>query len=167
MATQRPLVLITGGSGFIGSQTVQSFLQHGYRVRLAGRNESTCRRFLATHKDHKDQIETIVVPDITTPNAFDAAAIGVDGVIHMASPFTHNVEDIERDLIVPAVNGTLEILKSTHRHAPQVKRVVLTSSFAAINDFSKGLRPGHVYDENQWNPITYEEAKNNPRVAYA
>ena len=102
--------------------------------------------------------------DIAAPNAFDAAVIGVDGIVHMASPFTHNVE---RDLIIPAVNGTTEILKSTYKHAPQVKRVVLTSSFAAINDFSKGLRPGHVYDESQWNPVTYEEAKDNPRVAYA
>ncbi|KXS94701.1 hypothetical protein AC578_10372 [Pseudocercospora eumusae] len=165
MATPKPLVLITGGFGFIGSQTVENFLQIGYRVRLAGHNELTCRRFLATHKDHKDQTETIILPYITALNAFGEAVIGVDGVVHMASSLTHNVEDIERGLIVPAGNGTLEILESTHRHAPRVKHVVLTSSFAALNDFSTGLRPRRIYDKNQWNPITHEKAKSNPRVA--
>ncbi|KAK4506677.1 hypothetical protein PRZ48_000410 [Zasmidium cellare] len=167
MSTAKPLLLITGASGFIGSQTVAAFLRHGYRVRLAGRNESTCSRMQSTHKAHAAQIETTIVPDITNPGAFDTAVKGVDGVIHMASPFTHKIEDNERDLIIPAVKGTEGILQSVYRFAPGVKRIVLTSSFAAINDFSKGLRPGHVYEETQWNPITYQEAKEDSKgLAY-
>lgn len=161
-------ILITGASGFVGSRTVDNFLRHGYRVRLAGRNASTCQRMLATHASYEEMVETIVVPDITTSGAFDDAVLGVHGVVHMASPFVHGVEDNERDLIVPAINGTKAILQSTHRFAPEVKRVVVTSSFAAINDFSKGLRAGHVYDETQWNPLTYEQTKADTRgLAYA
>ena len=167
MSSSKSLILITGGSGFIGSRTVDNFLRHGYKVRLAGRNESTCQRMLATHKKHASSVETAIVPDITTPGAFDTAVRGVTGVIHMASPFTHDIQDNERDLIIPAVKGTEGILQSVAKFAPEVKRVVLTSSFAAINDFSKGLRPGHVYDETQWNPITYKEAAEDTKgLAY-
>lgn len=67
-----------------------------------------------------------------------------------------------------AINGTLSILKSIVAHAPRVKRVVLTSSFAAVIDFSKSMAPGHVYDESQWNPISYKKAANNmPGPGYA
>ncbi|KAF2171175.1 hypothetical protein M409DRAFT_18292 [Zasmidium cellare ATCC 36951] len=168
MATQKPLILVTGASGFIGSHTVNNFLRHGYRVCLAGRNESTCKRLLKTHAAHSTQLETTVVPDITVPGAFDTAVKGVSGVIHMASPFTYAIQDNERDLIIPAVKGAEGILQSTYRFAPDVKRVVLPSSFAALNDFGKGLRPGHVYDETQWNPITYQETKEDTKgLAYA
>lgn len=168
MATKNPLILITGASGFIGSHTVDNFLRHGYRVRLTGRNESTCQRLRATHAARAAQVETTIVPDITTSGAFDEAVRGVDGVVHMASPFTYKISDNERDLIIPAVKGAEGILQSTHRHAPGVKRVVLTSSFAAINNFFEGLRPGHIYDETQWNPITYQQTKEDTKgLAYA
>lgn len=163
------LILITGASGYVGSQTVAAFLARGYRVRLAGRNQSSCDRMVKIHAANKDKIETINVGNITDPHTFDKAVIGVDGVIHMASPFTYAVEDTEKDLIIPAVDGTLRILESIRDHAPQVSRLVLTSSFAAIVDLSKGLWPGHVYDHNQWNPQTYKnvkEAKQAPAYAY-
>ncbi|KAE8388976.1 hypothetical protein BDV23DRAFT_184828 [Aspergillus alliaceus] len=86
----------------------------------------------------------------------------------MASPFTDKITDNEKDLIVPAINGTKGILQSTVSFAPKVKRVVLTSSFASIADFSKGLRPGHVYEESQWSPLTYQGTKDGNRgLAYA
>jgi len=68
------------------------------------------------------------------------------------------VEDNERDLLDPAIKGTTSILTAIHQHNPHVKRVVITSSFAAINDLDKGLRPGYTYTEKDWNPVTYETA---------
>ncbi len=166
MTDTRPLSLITGGSGYIGAHTVDNFLRHGYCVRLTGRS-SSCKQMLATHHHYRDVIETVIVPDITTPGAFDSAVQGVDGVIHLASPFFHNFKDVEKEMLLPAINGTTEILKSVANHAPKVKRVVMTSSIAAIADFSKGLWPGHVYEESQWSPVTLESAKQNPSSAYA
>ena len=165
----KSLILLTGGSGFIGSHTVATFLSSGYRVRVAGRNQKTLDSILAVHRAHRESLETVEVADITKPGAFDKAVNGVDGVIHMASPFTFDIKDAETDLILPAINGTLRVLEAVVKFAPQVKRVVLTSSFAAIADFSKQFWPDHVYNESQWNPMTYEEAKNCgiPGLSYA
>jgi nucleoside-diphosphate-sugar epimerase len=66
----------------------------------------------------------------------------------------------------PAIIGTTGILKAIKKNAPSVKHVVITSSFAAIIDPSKGLNPGHVYSEKDWNPITLEEATLNPSNGY-
>lgn len=163
-----PLILVTGGTGFIGNHTVSQFLSNGYRVRATARNQSSCNRLADIHKSQKDSLETQIVPDITVPGAFDEAVKGVDGVVHMASPFTYKITDNETDLIIPAIRGTQGILQSTAAFAPQVKRVVLTSSFAAVADFAKGPRPGHVYDESQWNPMSYQDATDDKRgLAYA
>jgi nucleoside-diphosphate-sugar epimerase len=87
-------------------------------------------------------------------------------VIHTASPFHFNVTDTKKDLLDPAIIGTTGILKAIKAHAPGVKRVVITSSFASIVDGSKGTRPGYVYSEKDWNPVTPEEAVQNPSNGY-
>lgn len=86
-------------------------------------------------------------------------------MIHTASPFHYNVEDNKRDLIDPAVNGTTGILKAIHKSAPSVKRVVITSSFAAMSRYTN---PPRVYTEEIWNDMTLEDALNstNPQMAY-
>jgi nucleoside-diphosphate-sugar epimerase len=69
-------------------------------------------------------------------------------------------------LLDPAVIGTTGVLSSIKKHAPSVKRVVITSSFASIVEPSKGFWPGHVYSEDDWNPITVEEAMESPAAGY-
>ena len=69
-----------------------------------------------------------------------------------------NVENNERDLLNPAINGTTSVLTSIHQHAPNIKRVVITSSFASIVDMDKNPRPGYTYTEKDWNPVTYATA---------
>ena len=69
------------------------------------------------------------------------------------------VENNERDLLDPAIKGTTSILGAVKAHAPQVKRIVITSSFAAIVDPTQGTRPGYTYSEKDWNPVTYDQAK--------
>jgi len=89
-------------------------------------------------------------------------------VIHTASPFVTTVEDNEHDLLNPAIKGTEGILKSIKANNPNIKRVVITSSFASIADLSKGARVGYTYTEKDWNPVTYEDAKaaENGSIAY-
>jgi nucleoside-diphosphate-sugar epimerase len=80
-----------------------------------------------------------------------------------------NVEDNERDLLRPAIDGTTSVLTSIQKHAPNVKRVVITSSFASIIDMDKGVRPGYTYTEKDWNPVTYATAsdpKTDGGIAY-
>jgi nucleoside-diphosphate-sugar epimerase len=81
-------------------------------------------------------------------------------VIHTASPYLVNVDNNERDLLNPAINGTTSVLTSIQQHAPNIKRVVITSSFASIVDMDKNPRPGYTYTEKDWNPVTYATAAN-------
>jgi nucleoside-diphosphate-sugar epimerase len=110
----------------------------------------------------------VVVKEIGAEGAFDEAVKAdppFDAVIHTASPYHYNVQDNKRDMIDPAVNGTTGILRAIDESAKQVKRVVITSSFAAM---SNPTSPPAVYTEEAWNPMTMEEslATTNPQVAY-
>jgi nucleoside-diphosphate-sugar epimerase len=165
--TQKGLILVTGATSFVGTHVIKQFLQNGYHVRGQARSENSAKKVYKAFPDAGDALTTVIVPDITAPNAFDEAVKGVAGVIHTASPFVLQVQDNERDLLDPAVKGTMRLLEAVAAHAPQVKRVVITSSFASILDPAQGHRPGYTYTEKDWNPVTYEEAKAGPGpVAY-
>lgn len=82
-------------------------------------------------------------------------------MLHTASPFHYNVQDPVKDFLDPAIKGTTSILKAVKAYAPTVKRVVITSSYAAIVNVK-----GHpkVYSEKVWNPVTWEEAMDHSQV---
>lgn len=84
-----------------------------------------------------------------------------DYVLHTASPFHFNVQDPVKDFLDPAIKGTTGILKAIKEYAPTVKRVVITSSFAAIVN---GKQHPKVYSEKEWNPVTWEEALDHSQV---
>ena len=86
-----------------------------------------------------------------------------DYVIHTASPYSFKVEDPVRDFLDPAIKGTTGILKSIKAHGPSVKRVVITSSSAAILN---PLKHEKVYDESKWAPFTWDDAIANPQFGY-
>lgn len=66
----------------------------------------------------------------------------------------------------PAINGTTSILEATQKYNSAVSRVVVTSSFASVLDPMQGQRPGYVYTEADWNPVTVEQANSSPVMAY-
>ena len=159
-------ILVTGASGFVATQVISAFLSAGYHVRGTVRSESKAQSTAAIFPSFQSRLSFVVVPDIVAPGAFDEAVKGVDGVVHTASPFVVQVKDNKRDLLDPAINGTLNILQAIQKHAPNVKRLVVTSSFASILDLSKGNRPGYTYSEKDWNPATYEEAVKSDNGAF-
>ena len=155
-------VLITGASGFVAAWVVREFLEHGYHVIGTVRSQDKAEAVRKQHPEqYADKLDFRIVGDIAEPDAFDEAVKDVDGVIHTASPFVLEVKDNEKDLLIPALHGTQGVLKSIKKNNPNVKRVVVTSSFAAILDMDKGPRPDHTYSEADWNPATYDSAKNN------
>jgi nucleoside-diphosphate-sugar epimerase len=87
----------------------------------------------------------------------------MDGIIHTASPFHMNFSD-PQELLGPAIHGTEGLLNAIVKLAPRVKRVVITSSFAAIVNPEKGNWPGHVYSEEDWNPMTMEQALHGDKM---
>ncbi|PPJ59714.1 hypothetical protein CBER1_10801 [Cercospora berteroae] len=160
----RSMVLFTGGTGFVATWVITQFLTSGYRVRTTVRTPAIGDKVMKTHAKVEQHLEYAVVYDITKLGAFDEAVKGVDGVVHTASPCGPIGEDDERDLLRPAIEGTKSNLRSVAENAPQVEKVVITSSFAAILDPKQGLHAGHTYSEKDWCSLTYEEAKTGDAV---
>ncbi|KAH8807423.1 hypothetical protein F5884DRAFT_703502 [Xylogone sp. PMI_703] len=159
MASTSQTILVTGASSFIAAHVLEVFFDAGYKIRGVVRSQSSADKVLKSHSKCADKLSFAIVEDMTKPGAFDEAVRGVEGVIHLQSPFKLEVEDNEKDLLIPAIQGTTGILESIQRHNASVKRVVITSSFASNLDLSKGTWPEHTYTEKDWNPATYDEAK--------
>ncbi len=140
-------VLVTGASGFIASHLVNQLLERGYRVRGTVRDpaKTIAGGHLTGLPGAAEKLE-LVQADLLTPHAFDQPVDGCEYVIHSASPYVIDVDDPQRDLVDPAVKGTISILEAC-RDAGGVKRVVLTSSVAAITDQADG----HINTEDDWN----------------
>ncbi|KAK4085970.1 hypothetical protein Purlil1_9711 [Purpureocillium lilacinum] len=151
-------VLVTGVSGFIAAHVVDALLRKGYNVRGTVRSEQSASGVLQTHSKYPGQVSISIVPDITAPNAFGEAVQDVDGIIHSASPFILDATDFDGQLFQPAIQGTLSILEAARKHNPRISRIVITSSFASAIDPNQGMRPGYVYAEEDWNPVTKETA---------
>lgn len=140
-------VLVTGANGYLAVWTVKKYLEAGYSVRGTVRSLAKSAFLKEQFAEYGDRLELVAVEDITKDGAFDEAVKGVDVIAHTASPFHYNA--IEPDeLIVPAVHGTTSILNSALKHGTGVRRIVLTSSVAAVREDSPTPRS---YDETNWN----------------
>ncbi|EGF97925.1 uncharacterized protein MELLADRAFT_84161 [Melampsora larici-populina 98AG31] len=142
-------VLVTGASGYIASWTCQYLLEAGHRVRGTVRSKEKGDYLSKVFEKFGDKWSYVIVEDIEKPNGFDEAVKDISGIAHVASPFHMNVKDPYKDLINPAVNGTLSILKSAEREGKNVQRIVITSSFASVVNPTTDLN--HVFNETQWN----------------
>jgi len=151
------LVLVTGSTGFIGFRTLRYTLEKGYAVRAAVRSESKAElvrsnQSLASIKDLSSRLSFAIVPDIVADGAFDEAVKGVKYVLHLASPLSTGItmdDDLEKEVIAPAVKGTLGILESAKKE-PSVKRIVITSSMVAIPPI--GLLSGQTPTDYAYKP---------------
>lgn len=156
-------VLLTGANGFLGSHILKQLLDHpNTSVRAVVRSDSKVETVKKDFSKYEN-LDFAIVPDITAPNAFHEALSSSDTpfslVIHSASPFLYKAVSDNRQFLDPAVHGTTEILKSVKAVAPSVKRVVITSSFASVSDLSHQDRMvGKTYTDDDWNPITWDEA---------
>ena len=142
-------VLVTGGSGFVGCYCIMQLLAAGYRVKTTVRDlnrEADVRTMLkAGGVEPGDQL-SFGVADLERDAGWPEAVAGCQYVLHVASPLPASAPKHEDELIVPAREGTLRLLRAAR--AAGVKRVVLTSSFAAIG---YGHAPQETpFDETDW-----------------
>jgi nucleoside-diphosphate-sugar epimerase len=143
------LVLVTGGSGFIATHCMLQLLAAGYRVRTTvralGREAEVRATLKAAGADAGDRL-AFFAADLTADAGWAEAVVGCDFVLHVASPFPVNVPRHEDELIVPAREGALRVLRAAR--GAGVRRVVQTSSFAAIGyGHAEIARP---FDEHDW-----------------
>jgi nucleoside-diphosphate-sugar epimerase len=146
-------VLVTGGSGFIGSHAILQLLAAGHDVRTTVRSlqrEAEVRAMLKQGgADPKDRL-SFCAADLENDAGWVDAARGCEYVLHVASPFPQNIPEHEDELIVPAREGALRVLRASRDAG--VKRVVLTSSFAAIG---YGHKPQSTpFTEKDWTDPT-------------
>ncbi len=143
------LVLVTGGSGFIGGHCILQCLAAGHRVRTTVRNlsrEPEVRTLLKRAGADGDGRLSFAAADLERDAGWPEAVAGCDYVLHVASPFPLAVPKHEDELIVPARDGALRVLKAAR--AAGVRRVVLTSSFAAVGYGHE--EQSAPFDETSW-----------------
>ncbi|KAL9647737.1 hypothetical protein ABK040_015225 [Willaertia magna] len=160
-------ICVTGVSGFIASQIVLDLLEKGYTVHGTVRSIEKHKPILEDvlikastsgkiTKEYLEQHFLLFEADLLREGSFKEAIQGCQFVLHTASPYRFSVKNPQTDLVDPAVNGTLNVLRecinlrSTQQttDVTRLRRIILTSSIAAIFDKAE---IGKVYTEDDWN----------------
>ncbi|CAX43882.1 oxidoreductase, putative [Candida dubliniensis CD36] len=174
-------VFVSGASGFIAQELIKQLIIKGYNVigsvRSIIKGESI-KSNLSSFKNGK--FNYIIIKDISLLGAFDNVLQKypeIEIFIHTASPFHFKAENIEQELLIPAINGTKNALLAIKKYGHNINHVVITSSVVAVGKFGKFEKfekfPQNndsklelIIDENSWNPITWEMALKNPVYGY-
>jgi nucleoside-diphosphate-sugar epimerase len=154
-------VLVTGGSGAIARWCIVELLRRGFSVRTTLRDparEAEVRTSIATRVGPQDRL-SFTVADLTQDDGWAKAAEGAQFVLHVASPLPDAEPKHEDDLIVPARDGTLRVLRASV--AAGVRRIVVTSSVAAIG--YTAAPPSGTYTEAQWSDPASPQTPAYPR----
>lgn len=151
-------ILVTGGSGFLGSHCIVAALAAGHEVKATLRSLDKALQVRAMiSAGGVDPEITFYAADLAHDDGWAEAVAGCDYVLHTASPFPAVQPEDPNDLIVPARDGALRVLRAARTSG--VKRVVLTSSFAAIGYGYESQ--DHIYTEADWTP---DDAPNQPYI---
>jgi dihydroflavonol-4-reductase len=162
-STQPETVLVTGASGYIAGHCIEDLLRHGYAVRGTVRDVAATAKVahLTALAAELDGTLDFVAASLNADEGWDDAVAGCALVLHVASPNPPAVPRDENEVIRPAVDGTLRVLRAAAA-SDTVRRVVLTSSTAAVATGHTKPKVG-PYTEDDWsiaeNSPAYEKSK--------
>jgi dihydroflavonol-4-reductase len=148
--SERGVVVVTGGSGFIAGWCIKQLVEEGWRVRTtvrAKRREAEVRGWIGKTTQLGDRL-SFHEADLTSDSGWADVMAGADYVLHVASPIPPALPKNDDELVVPAREGTLRALRFARDAG--VKRVVVTSSTAAITYGMGGYGRGKVFTEADW-----------------
>jgi len=151
-------VAVTGASGYIGSHVVRVLLEAGHQVRGTVRDPWDAEKTAHLRALPGSERLSLTAANLGQEGSFDETFLGCDWVCHVASPVSYNPKDPIKEIIEPAINGTLNVLKSAESSG--VRRVVLTASVAAITGWEA---PSGLYTEEQWNETSVADRSAYPR----
>ncbi|KAK9286539.1 hypothetical protein L1049_014937 [Liquidambar formosana] len=145
-------VCVTGASGYLASWLVKRLLLCGYHVTGTVRDPGNEKKLahLWRLKGAKERLR-LLRAELTEEGSFDDAIMGCHGVFHTASPVVGPISDPKAEILEPAIEGTLNVLRSCNKN-PSLKRVVITSSSSTVrarDDFD----PNIPLDESSWSSV--------------
>lgn len=147
-------VLLTGVTGFLGSHTAIQLLNKGYEVigTLRSKNRAnSIREIIAKHTTNIDKL-SFAEADLNDTGIWLDLTKNIDYVQHIASPFPRVLPKHEKELLIPARQGTVNILKAAN--ANKVRRVIMVSSLAAVVYGKTKSELNNVFNENDWTDET-------------
>ncbi|XP_042520746.1 dihydroflavonol 4-reductase-like [Macadamia integrifolia] len=156
MALERSTVCMTGAAGFVGSWLVMKLLQKGYLVNATVRDPGNVNKVKhLLDLPHAETRLKLWKADLVDEGSFDGAIQGCTGVFHVATPMDFESKDPENEVIKPAVNGMLNIMRSCLK-AKTVRGIVFTSSAGTVMGQE---RPLPKYDESSWSDLEFITTK--------
>ena len=156
--------MVTGGTGYIGAWVVNYLLEGGNKVHVTVRDISNTLKYshlVELAEKHRGILEFFEA-DLLKKGSYETAMKGCEEVYHLASPFLiDNINDAQKQLIDPALEGTKNVLDAVNK-SDSVKRVILTSSVAAIYGDACDMQNQGLaeYTEAHWN--TTSSIKHQP-----
>lgn len=161
-------VIVSGATGFIAQHVVKLLLSKNYKVIGTVRSTTKGNDLLKLF-NNSENLNYEIVEDVGKEGAFDEILKKHQEAkffLHLASPFHFNATNIEKELLLPAINGTKNVLEAIHKYGKNIEKVVVTSSYAAISTASKESNNKEIINEDSWNEITWDEAILNPIQGY-
>ncbi|KAL4296723.1 hypothetical protein GQ457_12G017890 [Hibiscus cannabinus] len=155
---------VVGGTGFVASLLVKLLLEKGYAVNTTVRDPDNQKKIPHLVTLQKLGNLKIFKADLTDEGSFDAPVAGCDLVFHVATPVNFASQDPENDMIKPAIQGVLNVLKACAK-AKTVKRVVLTSSAAAVS-INTLNGTDLVLTEKDWTDMEFLSSAKPPTWGY-
>ena len=159
-------IFVSGATGYIAKHIIKLLISKGYKV--VGSVRSPEKGDALKKQVNSDNFTYEIVSSLNNQGAFDEALKKhpeVTVFLHTASPVTFAVEDLEKDILIPAVDGTKNAFNAIKKYGPQIEKVVVTSSYVAVTDITEPV--SDEITEESWNPTTWGKALLNPMAAYS